>query len=124
MGRYYSGDIGGKFWFAVQSSDDASFFGGEEIEPNHIEYYFDESHRQAIDGGIAQCVAALGEYRKQLDEHFRANGWYTDEQLMGALGVAKDKMQELLMWYARLELGLKIQKCVAEKGSCSFEAEF
>jgi hypothetical protein len=27
MGRYYSGDIQGKFWFAVQSSDDASAFG-------------------------------------------------------------------------------------------------
>ena len=27
MGRYYNGDIEGKFWFAVQSSDDADFFG-------------------------------------------------------------------------------------------------
>ena len=27
MGRYYTGDIEGKFWFAVQSSDDADFFG-------------------------------------------------------------------------------------------------
>ena len=26
MGRYYNGDIEGKFWFAVQSSDDADFF--------------------------------------------------------------------------------------------------
>jgi len=27
MGRYYTGDIVGKFWFAIQSSDDASHFG-------------------------------------------------------------------------------------------------
>ena len=27
MGRYYSGDIKGKFWFAIQSSRDASHFG-------------------------------------------------------------------------------------------------
>ncbi len=27
MGRYYNGDIEGKFMFAVQSSDDADFFG-------------------------------------------------------------------------------------------------
>ena len=27
MGRYYNGDIEGKFWFGVQSSDDADFFG-------------------------------------------------------------------------------------------------
>lgn len=29
MGRYYSGDIAGKFWFACQSSDDAENFGGK-----------------------------------------------------------------------------------------------
>ena len=29
MGRYYHGDIEGKFWFAVQSSQDADFFGSE-----------------------------------------------------------------------------------------------
>ena len=29
MGRYYYGDISGKFWVAVQSSDDASYFGAE-----------------------------------------------------------------------------------------------
>jgi len=27
MGRFYSGDISGKFWFGVQNSDDASHFG-------------------------------------------------------------------------------------------------
>jgi hypothetical protein len=29
MGRYYSGDISGKFWFACQTSDDAENFGGK-----------------------------------------------------------------------------------------------
>jgi len=27
MGRYYYGDIHGKFWFAIQASNDASYFG-------------------------------------------------------------------------------------------------
>ena len=27
MGRFYSGDISGKFWFSIQNSQDASFFG-------------------------------------------------------------------------------------------------
>ena len=30
MGRYYSGMIAGKFWFGVQSSNDAENFGGSE----------------------------------------------------------------------------------------------
>jgi len=33
MGRYYEGDIRGKFWFSVQSSDDASSFG---VEPEYL----------------------------------------------------------------------------------------
>src|ERR1017187_9783177 len=104
MGRYYSGDIEGKFWFGVQSSDDASFFGGEEIEPNHVEYCFDASHRQSIDDGIAACLKRLGEFKEKLDDHFAGNGLYNDEQLANALGVSVRKLGELLQWYARLEL--------------------
>ena len=37
MGRYYNGDIEGKFWFAVQSSNDADFFGCEG-ESHNISY--------------------------------------------------------------------------------------
>ena len=38
MGRYYNGDIEGKFWFAVQSSDDADYFGVEGQRPEMLEY--------------------------------------------------------------------------------------
>ena len=38
MGRYYDGDIEGKFWFAIQSSDDGEHFGSEECDSNVIEY--------------------------------------------------------------------------------------
>lgn len=40
MGRYYSGDIEGKFWFAVQSSNAADRFGVSGNEPNFIQYHF------------------------------------------------------------------------------------
>ncbi len=42
MGRYYSGDIEGKFWFGVQSSDDADFFGVTGYAPETLEYYFEK----------------------------------------------------------------------------------
>ena len=32
MGRYYSGQISGKFWFGIQESTDASFFGSDYKE--------------------------------------------------------------------------------------------
>ena len=52
MGRYYSGDIEGKFWFGVQSSDDASFFGGVIEEPTEINYHFNtkEDIKKVVSG--------------------------------------------------------------------------
>lgn len=38
MGRYYTGDIAGKFMFAVQSSDAGERFEAFEIEPQIVEY--------------------------------------------------------------------------------------
>ena len=37
MGRYYSGDINGKFMFAVQPSDAGERFGATEQESYFIE---------------------------------------------------------------------------------------
>jgi hypothetical protein len=37
MGRYYSGNIEGKFWFGTQSSDDATNFGVDPVE--QYDYY-------------------------------------------------------------------------------------
>ena len=42
MGRYYNGDIEGKFWFAVQSSDASERFGGTGYQPAYTEYDFGE----------------------------------------------------------------------------------
>ncbi len=36
MGRYYGGDIAGKFWFGIQSSDDAKHFGVEPTEQEKV----------------------------------------------------------------------------------------
>lgn len=37
MGRYYNGDIEGKFWFAMMESDIASVFGDEGEEMYYCE---------------------------------------------------------------------------------------
>jgi len=124
MGRYYSGDINGKFWFGVQSSDDASFFGGEQREPNYIEYYFDGSHKPAIAEGLRQCHVALGGYEAKLAAAFAGRQFTTDDHLSEALGITKETLDELLVWYARLELGQKIWDCVLAKGDCAFDADY
>lgn len=123
MGRYYSGDIEGKFWFAVQSSDDASFFGGSQSEPNYINYSFDKDDLSTIEEGIKKCIEHLGDKKQALDSFFETNNGYNDEKLSEALSIKKEEVSDLLEWYARLELGEKILKCVQEQGYCEFEAE-
>ena len=123
MGRYYSGDIEGKFWFGVQSSDDASFFGGTESEPNWINYYFDKDDLSDIKKGIQQCEEELGENLGKLDTFYKKHIVYNDETLSKETGIEKGTLAFLLEWYARLELGRKILTYVQENGDCSFEAE-
>ena len=123
MGRYYNGDIEGKFWFGVQSSTDASFFGGSEGEPNYIQYNFDDEDLDDIKAGIKTCLEKLGDYKEKLDLFFKQNNGYNDEMLMKEFSIGKTKVSELLEWYARLDLGKKILDCVAKQGQCSFEAE-
>lgn len=120
MGRYYTGDIEGKFWFAVQSSDDATFFGAEEQEASYIPYYADDLSK--AEEGIQKCLDELGEYKQLLDTFFENSGAYNDAMLVEA-GIPENQIQNVLEWYARLELGIKIRDCIKEQGECSFDAE-
>ena len=116
MGRYYHGDIEGKFWFAVQSSDAASRFGGVELEPSYISYYFDEDHLQEIESEINKIENSIDV--KKIDDFFEGKDSYNDEALSEA-GITRKELED----YADLGLGRKILNCVKETGSCSFEAE-
>jgi hypothetical protein len=131
MGRYYDGDIEGKFWFAVQSSDDAAFFGGndEEVEDEDtkhvyaIQYFFDKEDMESIDDGLKTCRVKMEPHQESLDLFFERENGYNDEMVAKALGIDKDKVKSLLEWYARYELGMKIKYCVERTGQCSFSAE-
>ena len=125
MGRYYNGDIEGKFWFGVQSSDDGDFFGSKGQEPNtFLNYHFTkDEHLKDIKKGIKECEKELGTWKEKLDKFFTDNNGYNDKMIEDQLGLKKEKSKELLEWYARLELGNQILECVMKQGDCSFEAE-
>lgn len=124
MGRYYSGDIEGKFWFGVQSSSDADFFGVTGEEPARLEYYFDKDENlEDVKKGVKKCLKELGKYHAKLEEFFKTNESYNDKMLAEGLGLPENEAKSKLEWYARLELGQKILKCLEENGSCEFEAE-
>ena len=125
MGRYYNGDIEGKFWFGVQSSDDGDFFGSKGEEPNtFLNYHFTkDEHLKDIKKGIKECEKELGTWKEKLDKFFKDNNGYNAKMIEDQLGLKKEKTKELLEWYARLELGNQILECVMKQGECSFEAE-
>jgi hypothetical protein len=124
MGRYYNGDIEGKFWFAVQSSTDANFFGAEPYEPNYVNYHFEkDEHLEMVENGIKECEDVLGKNKKTLDKFFGDNNGYNDDMIVEQTNIKKENIGRLLKWYARLNLGIKIRDCLKEQGECNFEAE-
>ena len=118
MGRYYSGDIEGKFWFALQSSDCADRFGVSGEQPNVLNYYFGEDDLEAVEEEIANIEKSLGDKIKVIEDFFESKDSYNDEMLTEA-GISKQELSD----YADLGLGKKIRDCIKENGECSFEAE-
>ena len=128
MGRYYTGDIEGKFMFGVQSSSDADFFGVEG-QASYLNYYYSKEDLPKVEEGIKECEGVLGEYLKHIDQFFKEKDSYNNEQLSKYLteklgkGVTENNVAFNLEWYARLELGREIRDCIKENDQCYFEAE-
>ena len=118
MGCYYLGDIEGKFWFGLQSSDAADRFGSEGVVPNRLEYWFDEDHLPEVESEILSIETSLGEKKQIIDKFFEDNNGWNDKMLEEA-GISQEELSE----YADLGLGIKIRDCIKEFGHCSFEAE-
>ena len=118
MGRYYNGDINGKFWFALQSSDCADRFGVSGSQPEVLNYYFSEDDLEGVEQEIANIEESLGDKLKVIDDFFEGKDIYNDKDLSDA-GITQDELRE----YADLGLGKKIRDCIKEDGQCEFEAE-
>ena len=118
MGRYYSGDIEGKFWFALQSSNCADRFGVSGTQPEVLNYYFGEDDLEGVEAEIANIEANLGDKIKVIEDFFETNNGYNDTMLSEA-GISKQELSE----YADLGMGKKIRDCIKENGQCDFEAE-
>jgi len=119
MGRYYSGDIEGKFMFAVQSSTAADRFGSEYCEPNYVEYYFNEDNLEDINKELFELKPNYDIVKNFFDEREK-NGTasYTSKALEDA-----NISNEIMSDYADYILGEKIKKQVEEFGECNFTAE-
>jgi len=123
MGRYYSGDIKGKFWYGVQNSNDANFFGVTGDEPNYLEYCFEQEDLEEVENGIKTCRNKLKGWKRKMNTFFKNNIVYNDNMLIGVLTKDKETNRKLLKWYARLKLGIQIRDCIKKETECNFTAE-
>ena len=76
MGRYYNGDVEGKWWFGVQSSDTPEKFGGYET---HIDYTIsnDDTFKNRM-----ECIENdLGDRLPILEKFFKEEPYYNNERL-------------------------------------------
>ena len=99
------------------------FFGVIGETPNYLNYSFNKDDLPKVDEGIGKCLIELGVYLPKLDKFFNEKDGYNDEMLMAEFNIDKERVRNLLTWYARLQLGQKIKDCIIKCGYCSFEAE-
>ena len=123
MGRWYSGDINGKFWFAVQDSDAADRFGVTGHQPEELYYHFDQEDLPGVYQELSNIAKSLGSNLILLHKFFTDNTGYTDEKVAEYLDVELDVAKKLLKDYADFELGLKIANAVQTNGQCEFTVE-
>lgn len=123
MGRYYNGNIEGKFWFAIQNSDAADRFGVAGIQPEELYYYFDEESLPRVQQELKYIEAKLGNTLEKLDKFFEEKDTYAKEEVAKYIGVRPDVIQSILKDYADYRLGLKIANAIKTTGHCEFTAE-
>ena len=129
MGRYYDGDIEGKFWFAVQSSEAPSRFGGIEHEPNYINYYFNEKHLDEVEEELDRIHKNMMGNIEKLDEFFKQNNGYNEHMIIDFYlakyneTINEEKVKDMLVEYADYKLGMKLANCIKEIGECNMNCE-
>ena len=123
MGRWYSGDIDGKFWFGVQDSNAADRFGVTGHQPQELYYHFDEESLPEIHQELSRIASSLGGNLTLLHKFFEENDSYSDEKVAEYLNVDERQVKNILRDYADYELGLKIADAVQRIGHCEFTAE-
>jgi len=127
MGRYYDGDICGKFMFGVQSSLAADRFGVSGTVPGYLDYYFNQDDLNGIERGLKEIENNFGELRDSLLAYFDLYKDPDDAPLSFHVYLEKGNKpkldKNLLSEYADYVLGKRIYNCVKEQGDCTFTAE-
>lgn len=118
MGRYYTGDIEGKFWFGVQSSYAPENIGGELMRVT-----FQFADKRVVDFHIQRLNNQLGDNVAKLDKYFKENPCYNDEDLAKYLEIKTDEVKGILKDYADLELARQVSEYLQTADYCEIDCE-
>jgi len=125
VGRYYSGDIEGKMWFAVQESNDADNFGVIGEPSNDLYYHFNEDNIRGINKELAKCRESIGtDSLEIMDRYFKKHRTESHQALDDlVIKIGDTEYKKLKEYYARIELGEQILACIRDNDECSFSVE-
>ncbi|MBU6339708.1 MAG: hypothetical protein KGQ36_07060 [Rickettsiales bacterium] len=116
MGRYYFGDIEGKFAFAIQSSDAADRFGVSGEPPAILRYYFDSDNLYDVEEELKNILKNFGDRFFDIRKAYHGFLSYEEKE---ELKIGDSELSE----FYDFKLGLKIRRCIKLTGRCEFEAE-
>ena len=124
MGRYYSGDIEGKFVFAKQSSSAADRFGVAGHTPGYLEYYYDESNLPGLLSELKEIENSFGEHKMAIKAYHDLHG-VDSHDLREYMTTAELPEMPKERWdeYYDYLIGIKILDCIERTGECNFQAE-
>ena len=119
MGRYYSGDIEGKFMFAVQPSNAPEIFGAEILDSNYVEYWVERDKLPFVKSQIKKLLKEHGDGINRVKKMYKSErGWNDD--IKKEYGVTRDDLEH----YANLALGEQIRDYIEENEmDCHITAE-
>lgn len=118
MGRYYNGDINGKFMFATQPSNAGERFYAKELESQFIPYCV---RRERYDDIVKELESINKDAIKRVTKMFGSEVGYNYD-IMKKYHVSEIDLRE----YADYQLGMKIKEFFDEnpdRNDCYFEAE-
>ena len=103
MGRYYTGDINGKFMFGVQSSSSGERFLARECEPEFVDYEISRDNYSKIIDEIEK-IESSGSVDRVQDMFDKTDyGW--NDTIKKENGVSDEDLSE----YADYKLGVNIK---------------
>ena len=128
MGRYYSGDIEGKFAFGVQSSTAADRFGVMGRTPGFIEYDFNEQDIPHLKAELEIIEESFGEHKTAIMVYHDLDGNDEESQTQTIKQfLDKSELPDMssAKWsdYYDYTIGRKILDCINQHGFCVFQAE-